>query len=445
MNIPIIKTTDTGIDAAMAEFEARRTAAQGLSFDAENEINSRVAEIIRGVSEGGDDALLEYTRRFDGACLSPDRIRVEEKEVRAAMGSLPEKLVDSLKISAERIRKFQQSILLSNPAPIDENGRMLALRYLPVDAAGICVPGASASLASSVLMNAIPAAEAGVKRIVMITPPEEDGGVSADRLAAAHIAGVDEIYRVFGAQAIAALAFGTESIKPVDFIAGPGNVFVSTAKKSVFGRVGIDMIAGPSEVVVLGDKKACPVRCAAELISQGEHTDGGAVLLTDSGSLAKETAKNIEKQSAGLENCESIRQNLKRYGCIIQCATLGECINICNRIAPEHLVLMCENPDAALDDIRHAGAVFVGPHTPVAAGDYIAGPSHTLPTGTTARFASGLTANHFLKSNSIIRYTREALQTDAEDISTMAKSEGLPAHAQSVKVRGDLRGGISAS
>ncbi len=433
--MPVYKLSETDAEALFKAFEKRKNSAQGLSSDLDDELNRKVARIVLGVAEGGESALLEYTRQFDNVAIPPGDIRVSKDEIKAAFSLVPKKLVNALKIAAERIRAFQKSIMLSAPPSLEEEGRRLCLRYQPVDAAGICVPGASASLASSVLMNVIPADVAGVERIVMITPPDKDGNVSPARLAAAHIAGVDEIYRVFGAQAVAALAFGTESIAPVDFIAGPGNAFVAAAKKWVFGHVGIDMIAGPSEVVVVADETAPPDWAAAELLSQGEHTGGSAVLVSDSFDMASETLREVEKQGAALNQWVEVKNCLERYGCVLLCSSFDECIETCNRLAPEHLVIMCEKPETAIGNIRHAGAIFVGPHTPVAVGDYIAGPSHTLPTGTTARFTGGLTANHFLKSNSIIRYNSQALAADADDIITMAEAEGLPAHANSVRAR----------
>ncbi len=437
MNLPFYKTSETDIDAALAAFERRKASAQGLSFDARDEVNAKVARIVRDVAGRGDAALLEYTQQFDGVKIAPEKIRVSEEEVQEALSSRPPEFMEALEISADRIGRFQESILLSDPPPVEEGGRRTALRYLPVDAAGICVPGGTASLASSVLMNVIPAVAAGVERIVMITPPGKDARVSPDRLAAAAIAGVGEIYRVSGAQAVAALAFGTETIGPVDFIAGPGNIYVATAKKAVYGKVGIDMIAGPSEVVVLADATARADWIAAELLAQAEHTDGSAVLVTDCPQLASDTIKDLETQINTMAHREEIKARLRRYGCVILCPGMRECIEVCNRLAPEHLVVMSEEAGKTAGKIRHAGAIFLGRHTPVAVGDYIAGPSHTLPTGATARFAGGLTANHFLKSSSIIRYTRKALENDADAVRLLAQSEGLPAHAQSVKKRLD--------
>jgi histidinol dehydrogenase len=394
-----------------------------------------VDEIVRAVRERGDAALIEFTERFDGVRLTARRLRVSEAEVDAAIASLPRDLTRALRTAAARIRRFQKTILLRDPKPLKTGGRTLRLRYLPVDSAGICVPGASASLASSVLATVVPASAGGVKRIAVITPPRRDGTVSPDRLAAARIAGATEIYRVFGAQAVAALAFGTETIRRVDFIAGPGNAYVVAAKKAVFGEVGIDMLAGPSEVAVIADRSAPPDWVAAELLSQAEHNEGTATLITNSARLAERAAAALDEQLGDLPRGREARSCLERLGAAFVARSLNECADLANRLAAEHLVIMTKKPDVLLAQIRHAGAIFIGPCSPVAVGDYIAGPSHCLPTGMTARFSSGLTANHFLKSSSIIRYDRDALAADAEPLCRIAAAEQLEAHARSVRIR----------
>ena len=436
---PLCRTTASDFEETFRALEQRREVGQGFGPGERENVQHRVREIIQTVRERGDEALLEYTERFDGVKLAPERLRVSEEEVEASLDAITDDLRRGLNLAAERIRRFQESIMVDDPAPLREGERELGLRYTPVDAAGICVPGASASLASSVLMNVIPAVVAGVDRVVMITPPRYDGTVSPDRLAAARIAGADEIYRVFGAQAIAALAYGTESLPRVDFIAGPGNVYVATAKKTVFGRVGIDMIAGPSEVVVIADETARPEWVAAELLAQAEHTHGSAILVTDHEPLARDVADVVDEQAERLPRPEEVEACLEEYGALIVTKSGAECADLTNRIAPEHLVIMMDEPDDMRDRIRHAGAIFLGHHTPVAVGDYIAGPSHTLPTGTTARFSSGLTANHFLKSSSCVRYSAEALADDGDAICDIAEAEALAAHARSVRVRLDDR------
>ena len=432
---PVYRTSAQDFDERFASLERRREAGQGMEPGERADIQRRVQQIVGEVRERGDEALLEFTERFDGVTLAPERLRVSTEEVEASVEAIPEELRRALEQAAGRIRRFQQAVLVEDPEPVREDGRETGLTYTPVDAAGICVPGASASLASSVLMNVVPAVVAGVERVVMITPPRHDGSVSPDRLAAAKIAGATEIYRVFGAQAVAALAFGTQTIEPVDFIAGPGNAYVATAKKTVFGRVGIDMIAGPSEVVVIADASARPEWVAAELLAQAEHTHGSAILVTDHEPLTENLADLMEEQAERLPDPEEVEFCLEEFGALIVAEDLEECAEVTNRLAPEHLVLMTEDPDAVRKRIRHAGAIFLGHYAPVAVGDYVAGPSHTLPTGTTARFSSGLTANHFRKSSSFIRYSRQALAEDAGMLCRIAEAEALAAHARSVRVR----------
>ncbi|MFP4176970.1 MAG: histidinol dehydrogenase [Candidatus Brocadiia bacterium] len=433
----IVHGDDADFEEKLSRLEQRRQMGQGLEPSNRENTLRKVQNIVREVRERGDEALLELTERFDGVELARGRVRVSEQEITAAVDSLPADLRGALEKAADRIRTFQENILVQEPSPIRQDGRELGLCYGPVDAAAICVPGASASLASSVLMNVVPAAVAGVERIVMITPPRHDGTVSADRLAAARIAGATEVYRVFGAQGVAAAAYGTESLPSVDFIAGPGNIYVATAKKVVFGQVGIDMIAGPSEVVVVADDSARASWVTAELLAQAEHTHGSAILLTDDDSLARTVAERIDEEAGQLADPGEVESCLEEFGAIVVARDMDQCLQISNRLAPEHLVLMVRNPEDLRDEIRHAGAIFMGHFTPVAVGDYIGGPSHTLPTGTTARFSSGLTANHFRKSTSYIRYDRSALQKDGPDIRRLAEAEKLKAHARSVAARVD--------
>lgn len=431
MPVTILHASQADFAELLAELEGRRRRGQG--FDPE--MKRAVAEIIEAVRSRGDAALLEFTERFDGCRLTPETIRVGDDEIEDAVSSITDELLYALEFAAGRIRRFQQAILLRDPAPLVEEGRELGIRYRPVDSAGLCVPGGTASLASSVLMNAVPAAVAGVARIAMITAPGPDGKVSPDRLAAAHVAGVNEIYRVSGAQGVAALAYGTETIRPVDFIAGPGHPSVQLAKKAVFGQVGVDMIAGPSEVVVLADASASPELVAAELMSQAEHHDGCAILATDDEELARAAAACVNEQLAGHGSSDQVRGHLERYGAAIVVASMQEAIDLINRFAPEHLVIMAQDTEAAAQAVRHAGAIFLGNDTPVAVGDYVAGPSHCLPTGATARFSSGLTANTFLKSTSLVRYDRRALAIDADSLGAIADAEGLEAHARSLSLR----------
>ncbi len=395
-----------------------------------------VRRIVEDVRARGDAAVLEYTDRFDGCALRPEQLQVGADEIEAALARCPADLLGAMEFAAERIRGFQEAILLRDPPPIAEGGRTLSLRYRPVDSAGIHVPGASASLASSVLMAAVPAVVAGVGRIAMVTPPRQDGTVSDDRLVAARVAGVHEVYRVGGAQAIAALAFGTETIPAVDFIAGPGNIYTMLAKKEVFGQVGIEMLPGPSEVVIIADESADARYVAADLIAQAEHNPGSAVLLTDCEGLADTVVAAVESQVAALPCAGAVRTCLDEYGAVIVASSLAECADLANELAPEHLEIVTRAPEQVAEQVRHSGAIFLGPWSPVAAGDYVAGPSHILPTSGTARFSSGLSANDFLKRSSVVCYDREALQKDASSIARLARSEGLEGHARSVELRG---------
>jgi histidinol dehydrogenase len=325
--------------------------------------------------------------------------------------------------------------MVRDPAPLESEGRRLRMRYRPMDSTGIYIPGAAASLASSVLMTAVPACVAGVGRIVMASPARSDGTLSDDRLAAAHVAGVTDIYRLGGAYAIAALAYGTETVPAVDFIVGPGNIYATLAKREVFGQVGIEMLPGPSEVVIIADDAADPVYVAADLLSQAEHNPGSSILLTPCAELAHAVAAAVGKQLAELDRAEVTAQCLQEYGAAIVCRSLDECIELANELAPEHMEVVTADPEPVVDAVRHAPAVFTGPWTPVAVGDYVAGPSHTLPTSGTARFSSGLHANDFLKRTSIMTYDRDALRSDAASIGRMARAEGLDGHARSVERR----------
>jgi histidinol dehydrogenase len=413
--------------------EGLRAAGERAAAPPEEAVRS----IIAAVRARGDAALIEYTERFDGCRLTPERLRVGGDEIQAALERCPEEYVEALRLAARRVRRFQDAILVRDPEPLAEDGRTLALRYSPVDSAGICIPGAAASLASSVLMAAVPAKAAGVPRIAMVTPPRPDGTVSDDRLAAAAVSGVGEVYRVGGAQAVAALAYGTESIPAVDFVAGPGNIYVTLAKRQVFGRVGIEMLPGPSEVVIIADGSAPAAYVAADLVSQAEHDPGSSVLLTDSAELAARVVEAVGEQLADLPRADEARRCLERYGAAIVCRSMDECVELANELASEHLEIITEAPEQVAGDIRHAGAIFLGPWSPVPVGDYLAGPSHVLPTSGTARFSSGLTANDFLKRSSIIRYERAALKKDAENVARLARAEGLEGHARAVKARGD--------
>ena len=440
MILPLLNTQDGDFADAFRALVARLRIEEGLRVPGEDSFatpQETVRLIIEDVRMRGDAALLDYTARFDGCSLTPAQLTVSSEEIDAAVGRCSEEFLRALGKAAERIRRFQEATLVAPPADVIDGGRRLGVRYTPLDSAAIYVPGGSAPLASSVLMAAVPARVAGVARVAMATPPRSDGTISDDRLAAASIAGIEEVYRIGGAQAIAALAYGTDSVRAVDFIAGPGNLYTTLAKKEVFGTVGIETLPGPSEVVIIADAAAEARHVAADLLAQAEHAPGSAMLLTDDAPFAQAVLGAIEEQLAELTRAAAARAGLRHYGAAIVCASLDECVELTNRLAPEHVQVMTENAEDVAARVRHAGAIFLGPWTPVAVGDYIAGPSHVLPTSTTARFSSGLSANDFRKRTSIICYDRAALAEDAADVTRLAEAEGLDAHRASIRRRLD--------
>ena len=393
-----------------------------------------VADIIKNVREKGDKALYEYTEKFDKASLSS--LKVTKEEIDEALASVDEKFVDILKKAAANIRKFHENQVINSFIINDENGIVTGQKVIPVDRAGLYVPGGTAAYPSTVLMDSIPAKIAGCKEVVMVTPPMQNGKVNPVILAAAAIAGVDTIIKVGGAQAIAALAYGTESVPKVDKIVGPGNAFVAEAKKQVYGVVSIDMIAGPSEILIVADGKSNARHIAADLLSQAEHDKmASAVLVTDSSSLAQEVQKELEVQIPSLERSEIARVSIDQNGKIIVAETLDAAIEIANEIAPEHLELCVDNPFDYLDSIRHAGSIFMGRNCPEALGDYYAGPNHTLPTSGTAKFSSPLSVDDFVKKTQYTYYTKDALAKIARDVEYFATKEGLTAHAKSAVIR----------
>ncbi len=393
-----------------------------------------VADIIKNVKEKGDKALYEYTEKFDKASLSS--LKVTKEEISEALASVDEKFVEILKKAAANIRKFHEKQVRNSFIINDENGIVTGQKVIPVDRAGLYVPGGTAAYPSTVLMDSIPAKIAGCKEVVMVTPPMQNGKVNPVILAAASIAGVDTIIKVGGAQAIAALAYGTESVPKVDKIVGPGNAFVAEAKKQVYGVVSIDMIAGPSEILIVADGKSNARHIAADLLSQAEHDKmASAVLVTDSASLAQEVQKELEVQIPCLERSEIARVSIDQNGKIIVADTLDAAIEIANEIAPEHLELCVDNPFDYLDAIRHAGSIFMGRNCPEALGDYYAGPNHTLPTSGTAKFSSPLSVDDFVKKTQYTYYTKDALAKIARDVEYFATKEGLTAHAKSAVIR----------
>jgi histidinol dehydrogenase len=397
-----------------------------------------VERICREVRERGLSAVLDYGRKLDKKDLTPQTLRVQPSELEAAHRNADPQFLATLRRIRANIVEFQQRLLCKTAIVVREEGASrveLQQRYLPLRRVGICIPGGAAAYPSTLLMTAVPAQVAGVKQIAVAVPPTEFGGYNADLLAACHELGISEIYRMGGAQGVAALAYGVEGIERVDKIVGPGNLFVALAKKYVYGEVDIDSIAGPSEVVVLADETAGADFVASDLISQAEHSPGSGVLITWHAPLAAAVLDELNKQLARLERGDLARQSLEEYGALIICRDADEAARFADLLAPEHLHISTAQPQEMLEKIQNAGAIFLGHDTPVAVGDYIAGPSHVLPTGGTARFANGLCANDFLKRSSVIHYNREALAAGANDIRLMAAKEGLTAHSASVDLR----------
>ena len=400
----------------------------------EENVSAAVDAVIAAVRKDGDAALRAYTKRFDGVELGD--LRVSESELEAAWEALEPDFIETLRMAAENIRRFHERQVHQDFELRDRPGIIMGQRYTPIEKVGICVPRSPVAFPSTILMNVIPAKIAGVKDIVLVTPPEADGSVSPAALAAAKIAGVDQIFKVGGAQAVAALAYGTESIPAVDKIVGPGGVFVATAKRKVFGQVAIDMIAGPSEILVLADGKSNPAWVAADLLSQAEHDVlASSVLVTDSMALAQAVQAEVERQLALLPRCEVARKSVDDNGRIIVTKDLTAAIEAVNLIAPEHLELCVDDPFALLPLVKNAGSIFLGRTAPEALGDYFAGPNHTLPTGGTARFSSPLSVDDFVKKSLFIYYTQDALKTVGEKIVSFAEREGLQGHGRSISIR----------
>ena len=393
-----------------------------------------VADIIADVRKNGDAALYKYCEKFDGAKLSS--LAVTPEEIEEAVAAVEPKFLEVLKAAAKNIRTFHERQVRNSFIINNENGIVIGQKIIPVDRAGLYVPGGTAAYPSTVLMDSIPAKIAGCREVVMVTPPGKDGKVNPVILAAAQIAGIDRIFKVGGAQAVAALAYGTESIPRVDKIVGPGNAYVAEAKKQVFGQVSIDMIAGPSEILIVADGKSNPRHVAADLLSQAEHDKmASAVLVTDSEELAFAVQKELEVQIPLLERAEIARTSIDNNGKIIVAPTLSLAIDIANELAPEHLELCVDNPFDYLDSIRHAGSIFMGRNCPEALGDYFAGPNHTLPTSGTARFSSPLSVDDFVKKTQYTYYTKDALLKVKDDVAYFAEKEGLTAHAKSALIR----------
>ncbi len=401
-----------------------------------SQYESTVNEIIENVRIHKDQAIFEYTKKFDRFDLTAENIKVSREEIDYAYTQMDEKLIQVIKRAAVNIRDFHIKQLRNSWFDAKEDGTILGMKITPIEKAGVYVPGGKAAYPSSVLMNVIPAKVAGVKEIIMVTPPGPTGQVNPGTLVAADIAGVDTIYKVGGAQAIAALAFGTESIPKVDKITGPGNIFVALAKKAVYGYVSIDSIAGPSEVLVLADDSANYKYVAADLLSQAEHDElASAILITTSEELAEKVAKQVHIYTKQLSRTEIMEKSLENYGYILVAENMKQAIDTVNEIASEHLEILTKNPFDIMTKIKNAGAIFLGEYSSEPLGDYFAGPNHILPTNGTAKFFSPVNVDDFIKKSSIISYSREALEAVHRDIELFAESEGLTAHANSIKVR----------
>ncbi len=395
-----------------------------------------VAAIVEDVKKNGDSALFSYTEQFDHCKIDASCIRVSAAEIEEAYAKVDAAFVETMKKSARNIRRFHEKQLQNSWFDAQEDGTILGVKITPIQTAGVYAPGGRAAYPSSVLMNVIPAKVAKVGRIILATPPDREGKVTPGTLVAAHIAGVDEIYKMGGAQAIAAMAFGTQSVPKVDKITGPGNIFVALAKKACFGYVGIDSIAGPSEILVIADGTANPRFVAADLLSQAEHDElASAILVTTSEELANAVLRETQKMTEKLSRKEIIRKSLENYGYILLVDSLLEAVEAANDIASEHLEILTKDPYAVMTKIKNAGAIFLGEYSSEPLGDYFAGPNHVLPTNGTARFFSPLNVDDFCKKTSVISYSRDALSKACPDIATFAENEGLTAHANSVKIR----------
>lgn len=425
--ISYIKADGKAEKELIAQLKAR-------SGETSKKVTESVTEIIEAVRLEGDTALDRYTKLFDGSL--PEKLEVTKEEMEAAVNSVAPEFLTAVKNAAERIKDFHARQKQQSWLTTKENGVILGQRIRGLKRVGLYVPGGTAAYPSSVLMNAIPAKIAGVEELIMVTPPMKNGGANPHILTAAYVAGVDRVFLAGGAQAVAALAYGTQRVPKVDKIVGPGNIYVATAKKLLYGVVDIDMIAGPSEILIVADDSAKPEFLAADLMSQAEHDVlASAILLTNSEKIASETVDALKRQVEDMPRKDIIKKSLKDYGAIIVCQNLSEAVDFANELAPEHLEMCVENPMEYIGRMDNAGSVFLGNYSPEPLGDYYAGPNHVLPTGGTARFFSPLSVDSFVKKSSFIYYTECALSQDKDDVITLAEAEGLGAHANSIKVR----------
>lgn len=432
--LKFMEITESNKNSLIKDLKAR-------TVETEQEVILSVSDILSKVKKDGDKALFELTKAFDKVELK--RLEVSAEEIDECFNNVEEDFIEALKEAKVNIEDYHKKQKVNGFLVTKDNGVYLGQRVLPLERVGVYVPGGTAAYPSSVLMNVIPAKVAGVEEIIMVTPPDKDGGINPYIGVAAKISGIDKIYKVGGAQAVGALAYGTETIEKVDKIVGPGNIFVATAKKLVFGEVDIDMIAGPSEILVIADEKSDPAFVAADLMSQAEHDKlASSILITTSKELYDKVEEELEKQVITLEREEIIRASLKDFGSAMLCKTIEECIDISNAIAPEHLEIMIDEPMKYLGMVKNAGSVFLGRYCPEPIGDYFGGTNHVLPTSGTARFFSPLSVDSFIKKSSFIYYSKEAIMENGAKIITMANKEGLTAHANSVKVRLNSNGNL---
>ncbi len=427
----LISYKQPGFDQRLVQL--RMAICQAATFNPRSDEGKEVVKIIEKVLEHGDKAVAEYTEKYDVVKLTPEQFLVSKENLEKAHREIDKNLLTLIHKAIENVRQYQAKIFIGNKSDLSgETG----IKYKPIKRVGICVPGASAPLPSTVIMTAVPAQVAGVKEIVVISPPRYQGGIHPVILALCYELRIYEVYRIGGAQAVAALASGTDTIRGVDKIVGPGNMWVQTAKRLLFGEVGIDSIAGPSEVLIIANDKANPSWIAADMLSQAEHAPGSAILFTDSQQVAENTLGELKKQVMQLNRAEETIERLTKYCGIVVFKNMNDAIEWANEFASEHLEIQCGDKSKEIaDKIDNAGAIFIGDYSPVAVGDYWAGPSHTLPTGGGARFSSALTSNDFIKSTSIIEYDKKKLAESAEDIIRLAEAEGLDAHAKSIKIR----------
>ncbi len=434
-SLKIIKTSQSDFNEKWNELLKHLSLESALLGNTDR--LSKVRQIIEKVRTGGDAAISNMTREFDGVELAGQDFRIPQEQLKLAHENMDPDLLTALRESIANVRDYQEKISINTPDNWTNDGATLGVRYTPIRRAGLCIPGASAPLVSTVIMTAVPAQVAGVEEIAVISSPSYQGSIHPSVLGLCYELNISEVYRISGAQAVAALAFGTETIKKVDKVVGPSSWWGQLAKKELYGLIDIDSFAGPSEVLVLADESGSPNWIAADMLSQAEHDPGSAILVTDSDSLAQAVVEKVDQQLKQLSRSEGTQRCIEAYSAIVVTDNFDQAIDITNDFAVEHLQIQCKDNESVLNRIENAGAIFIGDHTPVAVGDYFAGPSHTLPTGSSAKFFGALNVNDFKKQTSIIQYNRDALKRSSQSICKIADAEGLDAHANSVQIRVD--------